>query len=221
MRITSKTSMFTMNAFLAVLLCGLVTAANAQGLVTRYVAGEHYQAIDEPVVQTGDDIRVVEFFLYSCPHCYSLEADVTEWHESLDEDVVFDRVPVLFGANGPIYARMFYTAQELGVLERLHPEIFTAIHERRQPLATPDVVRAFFVAHGVDADRFDSVFNSDAIDQKINEAGELMRAFRVMAVPSLGVAGKYWVTGRMAGGNDALFSVADYLIERERRAQNQ
>ncbi len=205
-------------AILAVLLWGLVTAANAQGLMARYVSGEHYQTIDEPVAQTGDDIPVVEFFLYSCPHCYHLEADVAEWRQGLSEDVAFERVPVLFGANGPIYARMFYTAEVLGMLDSLHPEIFTAIHERRKPLATSDAVRAFFVDQGVDADRFDSVFNSDVVDQKMNEAGELMRAFKVTAVPSLGVAGKYWVTGRMAGGNDALFSVADYLIDRERSA---
>lgn len=202
-------------------LCGLAWLAfgagvSAQPLMTRYVAGEHYQAIDQPVESKGDAIPVIEFFLYSCPHCYHLEPDVAAWRESLADDVVFRRVPVLFGADGRLYARMYYTAQALGVLERLHPKIFNAIHERGLALTTPDAIRAFFVTHGVDGERFDTVFDSAAIDKKVAYAGELMRRFKVRAVPSLGVAGRYWVTGRMAGSNAAMFKVADYLIERAR-----
>lgn len=206
-----STRSFTALAALLWLVCA---TASAQSLVTRYVAGEHYQAIAEPVAQEGEAIRVIEFFLYSCPHCYHLEPDVAAWRESLPRDVVFRRVPVLFGDRGRLYARMFYTAQTLGVLDRLHSKFFNAIHERGIPLTSPDAIRAFFVSHGVDGARFDAVFNSAAIDEKVKHAGELMRRFQVRAVPSLGVAGQYWLTGRMAGSNDAMFNVAEYLIER-------
>lgn len=202
---------------LALLLCGLFwDSASGQPLVARYVPGEHYQAIDQPVETQGDAIPVIEFFLYSCPHCYALEPAVAEWRESLADDVAFRRVPVLFGDAGRLYARMYYTARKLGVLERLHPKIFNAIHERGLALTTPEAIRAFFVSHGVEGERFDAVFGSAAIDKKVARAGELMRRFRVRAVPSLGVAGRYWVTGRMAGSNAAMFEVAEYLIGRAR-----
>lgn len=192
-------------------------AAGAQSLAVRYLPGQHYQPIETPVAYAGDKIPVIEFFLYSCPHCYALDAAVTQWQQSLPDDVAFRRVPVLYGADGRFYARMFYTAKALGVLQRVHAKIFDTIHQKGKPLTDLDAARAFFAAHGVDGARFAKVFNSPAIDQKVARAAQLMRAFKVRAVPSLGVAGRYWVNGRMAGSNEAMFDVAEYLIQRTRR----
>src|SRR5699024_1333665 len=107
------------------------------------------------------------------------------------------RVPVVFGNGGRFYARLFYTEQALGVQERLHAKIFAAIHRQGRDLSTVAAARALFVANGVDGDRFARVFNSPAVDRKVARAAQLMRAFRVRAVPSFGVAGRYWVSGRM------------------------
>lgn len=209
----------TLRGLASILLTsGLWAAAAAQPL--RYLPGEHYQPIDNPVDYAGDKIPVIEFFLYSCPHCYALDDTVTQWRQSLAEDVAFRRVPVLFGAGGRFYARMFYTAKILGVLDRVHADIFDAIHQQGMRLADMGAARAFFEAHGVDGERFGKVFNSPAVDKKIGRAAQLMRAFKVRAVPSLGVAGRYWVTGRMAGSNEAMFEVAEYLIQRTRAQQD-
>lgn len=203
------------------LLLALVTlivvgtpAAAQESLVRRYLPGQDYQRIAEPVDYEGDRIPVIEFFLYGCPHCYALDAKVTRWQNKLPDDVVFRRVPVIFGADGRFYARLFYTARILGVLDRVHAKIFDTIHQRHKPLTNLAAARAFFRAQGVDGSRFTRVFNSPAVDRKIARAAQLMRAFHVRAVPSLGVAGRYWISGRMAGSNDAMFDVAAYLLRR-------
>lgn len=199
------------------LMCALSTSIFAQGLASRYVEGEHYQAIEAPVATPDDGrIHVVEFFLYSCPHCYHLEPEVEAWREQLGDDVAFSRVPVLFGGGGQKYARLYYAAQRLGVLDEVHADIFRAIHEQGRRLLSQSDMRAFMVDHGVDGARFDAAFESDAVREKVVAAGEMMRAFNVTATPSLGVAGQYWISGRSAGSNDAMFDVADYLIRRQR-----
>lgn len=202
------------------LVCSLpATAAAAEPLVLRYAAGEDYQIIPEPIEYAGDDIPVVEFFLYSCSHCYALDPAVAEWKKTLPDDVAFRRVPVIFGQGGRFYARLFYTEKALGVFDRLHAKIFDAIHRQGRDLSNFAAARAFFEAHGVDGDHFAKIFNSPAIDEKIARAAQLMRAFRVRAVPSLGVAGQYWVSGIMAGGNKAMFDVAEYLVSKTRSAR--
>lgn len=203
------------------LLCGalLATTAMAQSLVVRYLPGEHYQPIPEPVEYAGDAIPVIEFFLYSCPHCYALDDAMTEWQKTLPDDVAFRRVPVVFGAGGRAYARLFYTEKILGVFDQMHAKIFDAIHNQGKRLSNFEAARAFFVAHGVDGERFEKVYNSPEVDKKVARAFELMRAFQVRAVPSLGVAGQYWVTGVMAGSNEAMFDVAEYLISKSRDEQ--
>lgn len=205
---------------LVLLLCNLcATSAMAGPLVLRYVAGEHYQVIPQPVESSGERIPVIEFFLYSCPHCYALDAKVTQWAEALPADVAFRRVPVVFGNGGRFYARLFYTEKALGVLQRLHAKIFAVIHQQGRDLTTVATARALFVANGIDGNQFTKVFNSPAIDRKVARAVQLMRAFRVRAVPSFGVAGRYWVSGRMLGSNDAMFDVVEFLIEKSGSAR--
>jgi thiol:disulfide interchange protein DsbA len=201
----------------AVLLLAVFGVASAQGLVSRYVAGEHYRAAEEPVAQPDDGkIHVVEFFLYSCPHCEDLEPDVEEWRESLADDVEFARVPVLFGAGGQAYARLYYAAEKLGVLEDVHGKIFSAIHDDGRRLLSEADMRAFMEDQGVDGERFVEAFESDEVSAKVRQAGETMRGYRVTATPSLGVAGQAYVSGRTAGSNDRMFDVADFLIRQQR-----
>jgi thiol:disulfide interchange protein DsbA len=205
----------------AVLLLMVFGAASAQGLVSRYVAGEHYVQAENPVAQPNDGkIHVVEFFLYSCPHCYHLEPELNDWREDLGGDVVFSRVPVLFGAGGERYARLYYTAEALGVLETVHERIFDAIHQDGKRLLSESAMREFMESEGVDPERFSQLFESDEISAKVREAGETMRAYQVRATPSLGVAGQYYVSGRTAGSNDRMFDVADYLIRQQRARQD-
>jgi thiol:disulfide interchange protein DsbA len=41
-------------------------------------------------------VEVVEFFWYSCPHCFALEPLVEQWLARLPPDVSFRRAPAAF-----------------------------------------------------------------------------------------------------------------------------
>lgn len=203
---------------IALLLLTMAGVAGAQGLmVSRYVAGEHYKVADQPVPQPDDGkIHVVEFFLYSCPHCYHLEPKLEAWRKQLPDDVEFSRVPVLFGGAGQAYARLYHTAVALGVIDAVHADIFDAIHRQGRSLTSEAAMRAFMIAHGVDGARFEKVYESQAITDELRADARWMRALQVTATPSLGVAGRYWISGRTAGSNQAMLDVADYLIKQAR-----
>lgn len=199
---------------LALALSGPAWAQDA--FPARFVAGEHYRVLSEPAPAVDSKVEVLEFFLYSCPHCRAFEPTFADWAAAAPEGAAVRRVPVTFGAAGPVYARLFYTARELDVLERLHGEVFAAIHERGQRLTDRSAIREFFVAHGVDGEAFDAAFVSEAVERSVAEAERLMRAYGVMSVPSIGIDGRYWVTAPMAGSQEAMLSVAEHLIARER-----
>lgn len=205
---------------LVLLAAGAAVPALAQtGFPAKYLPGEHYRSLSEPAPTAGDGIEVIEFFLYSCPHCHSFEPDFQAWAADAPRDVATRQVPVTFSAAGPVYARLFYTAQSLGVLEEVHADVFAAIHEDGRRLADRGAIRRFMVEHGVDGAAFDAAFDSDEVARKVEEADALMRAYQVSSVPSLGVNGRYWVSSRMAGGQEAMLSVADHLVVRERAAK--
>jgi thiol:disulfide interchange protein DsbA len=175
------------------------------GFPARYLSGEHYRTLSEPAPAAADRVEVLEFFLYACPHCRAFEPAFRDWAADAPGDVRVRRVPVLYGAAGRTYARLFYTARSLGVLEELHGAVFAAIHDDGRRLTDRAAIRALFLAHGVDGAAFDAAFDSEDVAA-------------VTSVPSLGVNGKYWISGAMAGGQDRMTAVADYLVAKERGA---
>ena len=197
-------------------LLGTTSLAMGQSLVTRYVPGEDYRVVESAPQRDADEpVQVTEFFLYTCPHCYHFDPELAKWVKA-HPNIRFERVPVLFGQGGAAYARLYYTEQALGVTDRLHEAIFTAIHEQGRPLATRPAQRKFMIAHGVDGKAFDKAYDSEAVEAMIRSVATRMKRFQVTAVPSLSVGEQYWVSGRLAGDNDRMLDVVDYLIEQTR-----
>lgn len=208
-----------MRRALSVFALAAVFAAPAlaqTGFPARYVAGEHYQVLEEPAPAAGEGIEVIEFFLYICPHCHAFEPAFQSWAEEAPEGVTVRQVPVTFGSAGPGYARLFYIAEALDMREAVHAEVFDAIHEDGRQLLNHAAMRAFFVEHGADGAAFDAAFDSEEVNAKIADAATLMRAYRVASVPSIGVNGKYWVSPRTAGGAERMLGIVDHLVAQSR-----
>lgn len=208
----SRVLMFASLVVLSLLAAGV----QAQSLVTRYVAGQDYHVIDTaPSPGQNGPVHVTEFFLYTCPHCYHFDPTLSAWVKQ-HPNVVFDRVPVLFGQGGLAYARLYYTEKRLGEVDTLHKRIFDAIHQDGRPLATRAAQRAFMVANGVSGSRFDAAYDSPEVDRAVQRVAQRMQHFRVTAVPSMAVGERYWVSGQTAGSNDRMLKVVDDLIRRSR-----
>lgn len=200
------------------LLVGLLAASSAvwgQSLVTRYVPGEDYRVVEDTPAASRGRVQVAEFFSYACPHCYHFDPELSDWLAK-HPDIRFERVPVLFGQAGTAYAHLYYTEQALGMTDRLHEAVFDAIHEQGNPLVTRAAQKKFMVAHGVEAAAFDKAYDSQAVETRIRNVAKRMKHFQVTAVPSLSVGQRYWVSGRLAGDNERMLDVVDYLVEQQR-----
>lgn len=205
----------TLVAAVLALCLPLASAAAPPG----FEAGAHFRALDPPVAtRTGERIEVLDFFAYSCRHCYVFEPILAQWARSLANDVVLTRVPLITGPGGDMHARLFYTARALGVINRLHPLIFEAVLRQGRPLQTRADIRAFLVEQGVDGDDFDRVFDSPAIDKRINAAFLISQGYGVRTTPTMGVDGRYFVDPVPARTYQRFLQVIDFLIERRRAA---
>src|SRR2546427_7514408 len=104
----------------------LAVATLAQGLP---VDGVDYIELKPPqAVESSGKIEVLEFFWYRCPHCYALEPDLESWAKRLPRDVQFKRLPGILNDDWAVDARIFYTLEAIGELERLHRPLFDTIH---------------------------------------------------------------------------------------------
>lgn len=175
-------------------------------------AGRDYDVLLNPVqTSTGEQIEVLELFWYGCPHCFSMEPMVKKWVESAPEDVGFRRMPAVLGKSWRPHALAYYTAEALGVLERVHVALFEAIHVQRRRVNDEDAFAELFAAQGVSEGEFRKVYNSFGVQTKVQQAGVRVRSYRITGVPAIIVNGKY----RVKAGQKT-FEIVDFLVEKER-----
>lgn len=201
----------------ALVALGLPLIGNAEP--AGFQPGVHFRALDPPVAtRSGDHIEVLDFFAYSCRHCYIFEPILAQWARGLPDDVVLRRVPLTTGPGGDLHVRLFYTAEALGVIDRLHANIFEAVLRQGRPLQTRADIRAFLVEHDVDGDDFDRVFDSPAINKRINAAFLISQGYGVRTTPTMGVDGHYFADPVPARTYQRFLQVIDFLVQRRRDA---
>ncbi|MBA3486296.1 MAG: thiol:disulfide interchange protein DsbA/DsbL [Lysobacter sp.] len=185
------------------------------------VAGTDYVEIagGQPYAPGTGKIEVVEVFGYTCPACASFEPLVAAWSAKLPADVELVPVAAPFGGFWNTYAKAFYTAQSMGLLEETHDAMFRAIHVERsltvQPVATDEQIAAFYGKFGADPKQYQSTMASFAINAKLRRAQQFLTTSGVDSTPTMLVNGKYRVTGR---GFDEVLRITDHLIAQERAA---
>ncbi len=167
--------------------------------------------------ETGKNIEVLEFFSYACPHCHDLEPALNPWTKKLPGDVTFRRLPAVFSDKWMIFTRIFYAAEAMGVLDKLHPAIFNATHVQHIDLTNEKTLQEWVGKQGVDGKKFADIYASFAVMSKAQRAKQLTRAYGITGVPSFVVEGKYMTSASQTGGNDQLLATLDELTRKVRQ----
>ncbi len=186
-----------------------------------FIEGTDYQLIDDQpssyVSKKSNHIKVVEAFWYGCPHCDMLDPALKAWAQQLPSDVLFTRMPVVFGRSWEMHARMFWVAKNLGLLETIHEPLFDTIHREGQRLQRVDDVIAFFERYGADPAVVKRELAGFATESALRLADARVRAYGIQGVPALVVNGKFVTGVSQAGGEFQLFQLLDDLIEKSRQ----
>ena len=183
--------------------------------------GTDYLKLDKPVPveAPAGKVEVIEFFWYSCPHCNAFEPKLVSWIKKLPSDVSIRRVPVAFRDDFVPQQRLYYTLEAMGKLDELHGKVFTAIHAERQVIDKEASIVAWAEKNGLDKARFQELYNSFSVQTKARRATQLQDAYKVQGVPALGIAGRYYTDGTLAGTMDRALQVTDYLVAEARKAK--
>jgi thiol:disulfide interchange protein DsbA len=203
---------FIGRGLIALFALGLFAATASAALVE----GKNYDRMSNPQpVETGKKIEVIEFFSYGCPHCAALEPFLDTWLEKLPPDVAFRRIPVMFHADWVQLAKVYYTLDAMGQV-RLSPEVFKAIHQTGTRLSDKKVFLDWAATKGLDRKKVEEVFDSFAVDGKIKRAMQLAQEYRIQAVPTVIVDGKFVTSSDRVGTNANLPAAIDELVAKAR-----
>ncbi|MBU6224642.1 MAG: thiol:disulfide interchange protein DsbA/DsbL [Burkholderiales bacterium] len=183
--------------------------------------GIEYVSLDKrvPTEVADGKVEVIEFFWYSCPHCNVFEPRFNSWIKALSKDVVVKRVPVRFREDFEAQQRAYYVWESLGMVETMHSKLFHAVHTEKQNLTSAAALAAWAGKNGLAEQKFLETYNSFGVSTKARRATQLQEAFKVQGVPSLGIAGRFYTDGSLAGTMERALQITDYLIGEVRRGR--
>ena len=206
----------TLTALAALALALTFTAAHAQAPALAQLSRD-YVRLDPPrPVSSGDKIEVIEFFYYGCPVCYELEPTLARWSFNAPSSVALRRVPALASDSWENFAKLFYSLEKLGHLQRLHWPIYDNFHFDGIKLNEEPVMVDWVSRNGVDKQKFLDTYRSPEIAARLTAAREMTQSYDIKGVPSVVIDGKYVTSARLAGGTRELMKLVDQLVEQAR-----
>ena len=213
---------FSLSAASAVAASALTlpVANPAMAQARQFKEGKDFKRLDKPVAPDAPagKVDVIEFFWYGCPHCNAFEPTLDAWVKAAPKDLSIRRVPVAFNASFVPQQKLYYTLEGMGKLEALHAKVFRAVHVEKAKLAKDDEILAWVTQQGVDVAKFKEVYGSFSVANQVRRASQLQDSYGVEGVPSMGVAGKYYTDGTMAGSMQTVLQVVEYLAATARKA---
>lgn len=201
------------------MLAALMLLLSTQVMAAPELGNQFKQTAQAIPTDTPAKIEVMELFWYGCPHCYHLESPLSAWVKKLPQDVYFKRVPGVPRQDWAPMAKAYYTLEALNLVDKLHVPLFDAIHKQKTLNPTSEKAAIDWIAKqsGLDHKKVAETFNSFSVNTKVMRAVQIFRASGATGVPALIVDGKYLTSSTMAGGNDEVVKVADYLIANVRK----
>lgn len=191
------------------------TSLNAQAQAAGLKEGTDYIRLGKPapVGTPVGQIEVVEFFAYSCIHCYHFEPQLSDWIKRKPANVVVRRTPVAFSEGFVPLQKLYYSLEAMGQVEALHEKVFRAFNVDKVRLSEPAVMSDWLSKQGVDMKKFNDLFASFSIAGKAKKATLLQDAYQVEGTPALGVAGRFYIPGQ----GPRTLQIAETLIAQIRK----
>ena len=191
---------------------------------TSFQEGVNYEAVNpaQPTDAKPGQVEVIEFFWYGCPHCFAVEPYLEAWIKSAPKGVLFRRIPAAMkGSEFYTDAQAYFTAQILGIGDKIHEPLFNAIHLDGNGALRDDVdaLRTFFGKYGVTPKDFDGTWNSFGVQTRMSEAAQIADRYSVNGVPTFIIGGK-WKTGAGYQMNyPDIIKCVQFLVDKEKAAK--
>ncbi len=181
-------------------------------MAAQWQEGTHYKMVN-PAGKTNQPV-VIEIFSYGCPHCYEADPMIENWLKEKPANIKFERVAAYgFNEQWDVFAKVFYTAQALGIADKTHHAVFSEIHVKGKRVWKDEDVIQFFAGFGKDEKTVRAAMDGFHVKTKLNQAKAMLKKYRIGGVPSFIVNDKYFTDFKM-GGADAFKIMNDLAAKK-------
>ena len=198
----------------------LALAGRAAAQEVRARQNIEYRLIPVQPVETGERIEVIDFFWYGCPYCNDLQPTLEEWLKRKPDDVALRRVPAILRDSWAPHARIYYTLELLGEVERLHLKVYEGYHVEQLHMSKPEVMEQWAAKHGIERQRWLDAYFSPETDARIARAFQATKRYDVQGTPSLVVDGRYLTSSSMTSTVRGVVTVLEDLVRLARQGRS-
>ncbi|MBT8434683.1 MAG: thiol:disulfide interchange protein DsbA/DsbL, partial [Gammaproteobacteria bacterium] len=133
----------------------------------------------------------------------------------LPDGVVFEQVPSSLNPRWTEHARAYYAFKMMGELEQTHKALFDAIHLKRERIMSLDTLAEFASSRGLDEKLFRENYFSFPVETQIRKNIQKEKRYGHRGVPAVIVNGKYLVSASLAGSNERMIDIMNFLVAQE------
>lgn len=211
---------------LSTAMVGLLTAASAiaagpaVSLVSpmKWQENKNYFLVEPPQpTASGSKVEVLEVFSYACIHCAHFQPVADKLKKDLPSYAEYSYMPAIFNPQWEPYARAFYTAQSMGVLDKTHNAMFEAIHTEKKPLGDINSLAAWYANYGVDPSKFIAASTSFEVESKMARSLSMVPKYGIDGTPSIIIDGKFRLSRTSAGSDEDMMELVKYLVDKAHR----
>ena len=145
-------------------------------------------------------IKMLEFFNYSCGHCYKFLETSKKLRAKFKDKLHHKKYPIYWGNQTPYPAKAFYIADELGLEEEFTQELFDTNFKLNINIFQPKVIRFLAKEYKIEKE-MTAGMQSTAISAKTNESLALAKKFKANETPTIIINNVLKVAPSMSKGN--------------------
>jgi thiol:disulfide interchange protein DsbA len=145
-------------------------------------------------------IKMLEFFNYSCGHCYRFLETSKKLRAKFKDKLHHKKYPIYWGNQTAYPAMAFYIADSLGIEEEFSKELFDTSFKLSIDVFQPKVIRFLAKEYNIEKEMKEGI-QSDAIKAKTDESLALAKKYKANETPTIIINDVLKVAPSISGGN--------------------
>ena len=145
-------------------------------------------------------IKMLEFFNYSCGHCYRFLETSKKLRAKFKDKLHHKKYPIYWGNQTAYPSMAFYIADSLGIEEEFTQELFDTSFKLSIDVFQPKVIRFLAKEYKVGKEMKEGM-QSDAIKAKTDESLALAKKYKANETPTIIINDVLKVVPSISGGN--------------------
>ncbi len=182
----------------------------------KFEAGKEYLTVMPPAAASGDQIEVVEFFAYTCPHCLQFQPIFDKWRRSAPSDVAVRVCPVAWQPKFLPFTQTYFALEAMGLLDTISLPFFESVIYQEHPYSAEDPAKDIFdfmKSKNVDVKKFEQTYRSFGVMNKSRIATQLWQNYQIDSTPMIGVGGLYTTGPHLVGSREKTPECIDFLVD--------